>query len=95
MKCIQLVRDEGAVDAIHVATINVEAFGQSMINSAMTIDTCNSKWQSYCICSNITQQISEKSGLWDVMLYGWVYGSHISEDYISFIFKGKLAQKTA
>jgi len=43
MKCIQLVRDEGAVDAVHVATINVEAIGRSMINSAVTIDTCNSK----------------------------------------------------
>ena len=63
MKCIQLVRDEGAVDAIHVATINVEALGRSMINGAMTIDTCNSKWQSYSTCSNRTQQISEKSGL--------------------------------
>jgi len=63
MKCIQLVRDEGAVDAIHVATINVEAFRWTMINSAMTIDTCNSKWQPHCICSNITQQIHEKSGL--------------------------------
>jgi len=39
MKGIQLVRDEGAVDAIHVATINVEALGWSVINSAMTIDT--------------------------------------------------------
>jgi hypothetical protein len=43
MKCIQLVRDKGAVDAVHVATINVEALGRSVVNTAMTIDTCNSK----------------------------------------------------
>jgi hypothetical protein len=45
MKCIQLVRDEGPVDAIHVATEHVEALGGGMIHSAVSIDAWNSKQQ--------------------------------------------------
>ena len=55
MKCMQLVRDKGAVDAIHVATIHVEALGRGMVNSTVTIDTCNSRQQSCHIYSDITQ----------------------------------------
>jgi hypothetical protein len=43
MKCIQLVRDECPVDAIHVAAKHVKALGWGMIHSAMSVDTWHRK----------------------------------------------------